>query len=263
MLVVTICLAVAATALAIWWLNSLNGLPDIGDPFDVAAFRTFRIPDDQNAFTLLRRAWKASRAHLRRRLVRDQSGVPRVGRGEPPGGGTDLSRGPTSGWDIRAGRRADAGENNVVDYPIQASSLGADRDDAYGGRSCAEAGRHGRRLGLLSRRPPHDGPRPAAREADGSRCASLSGSPYCRNVSRPGRRIPGPRSPRFDAPWRRWSSAGPGPSGMRSHSRSSIWTSCDSWTGVSIPLPNRSRRSGPIVWVRCSCPSIWRSISTR
>jgi hypothetical protein len=31
--------AVAATALAIWWLNSLNGLPDIGDPFDVAAFR--------------------------------------------------------------------------------------------------------------------------------------------------------------------------------------------------------------------------------
>ena len=42
--------------LAIWWLNSLNGLPDIGDPFDVAAFRAFRIPDDQNAFAFLRRA---------------------------------------------------------------------------------------------------------------------------------------------------------------------------------------------------------------
>ena len=40
-LVLAICLAVAATALAIWWLNSLNGLPDIGDPFDVAAFRDF------------------------------------------------------------------------------------------------------------------------------------------------------------------------------------------------------------------------------
>ena len=55
-LVLAICLAVAATALAIWWLTSLNGLPDIGDPFDVAAFRAFSVPDDQNAFTFLRRA---------------------------------------------------------------------------------------------------------------------------------------------------------------------------------------------------------------
>jgi hypothetical protein len=54
--VVTIGLAVAAGALAIWWLNSLNGLPDIGDPFDVAEFRAFRIPDERNAFTLVRRA---------------------------------------------------------------------------------------------------------------------------------------------------------------------------------------------------------------
>jgi hypothetical protein len=59
LLVVTIGLAVAATALAIWWLTSLKGLPDIGDPFDVAAFRTFRLPDDQNAFAFFRRAWKA------------------------------------------------------------------------------------------------------------------------------------------------------------------------------------------------------------
>jgi hypothetical protein len=50
------CVAVAATAFAIWWLNSLNGLPDIGDPFDVAAFRAFGLPDEQNAFTYLRRA---------------------------------------------------------------------------------------------------------------------------------------------------------------------------------------------------------------
>ena len=51
-----ICLALAAAAFAIWWLTSLNGLPDIGDPFDVAAFRAFSVPDDQNAFTFLRRA---------------------------------------------------------------------------------------------------------------------------------------------------------------------------------------------------------------
>jgi hypothetical protein len=54
--VLAICLALAATAFAIWWLTSLNGLPDIGDPFDVAAFRAFSVPDDQNAFTFLRRA---------------------------------------------------------------------------------------------------------------------------------------------------------------------------------------------------------------
>jgi hypothetical protein len=55
-LVLAICLAVAAAAIAIWWSTSLNGLPDIGDPFDVAAFRAFSIPDDQNAFAFLRRA---------------------------------------------------------------------------------------------------------------------------------------------------------------------------------------------------------------
>ena len=108
MLVLTICLAVAATALAIWWLTSLNGLPDIGDPFDVAAFRTFRLPDEQNAFTFFRRAWKAVEPIYGGRLVRDQSGVPRVCRGEPPGGGTVYPGGRASGWDIRAGRRAAA-----------------------------------------------------------------------------------------------------------------------------------------------------------
>jgi hypothetical protein len=51
-------LAVAASSFAIWWLNSLNGLPDIGDPFDVAEFRAFRISDEQNAITLVRRAAK-------------------------------------------------------------------------------------------------------------------------------------------------------------------------------------------------------------
>jgi hypothetical protein len=51
-----IVLAVAGPIFAIWWLNSLNGLPDIGDPFDVAEFRALRLPEDQNAFTFLRQA---------------------------------------------------------------------------------------------------------------------------------------------------------------------------------------------------------------
>jgi len=48
--------ALTAGVFAIWWLTSLNGLPDIGDPFDVAALRDLRIPGDQNAFTFLQRA---------------------------------------------------------------------------------------------------------------------------------------------------------------------------------------------------------------
>ncbi len=55
-LVLVICVALAATALAICWLRRLDGLPDIGDPFDVAEFRAFRIPDEQNALILMRRA---------------------------------------------------------------------------------------------------------------------------------------------------------------------------------------------------------------
>jgi hypothetical protein len=49
-------LVLAAGVFAIWWVTSLNGLPDIGDPFDVDAIRSFRIPDDENALTFLRRA---------------------------------------------------------------------------------------------------------------------------------------------------------------------------------------------------------------
>jgi hypothetical protein len=55
-LVLASCGAMAAGIFAIWWLTSLNGLPDIGEPFDVAEFRAFSIPDEHNAFTYLRRA---------------------------------------------------------------------------------------------------------------------------------------------------------------------------------------------------------------
>ena len=49
-------LAVAGPIFAIWWLTSLYGLPDVGDPFDVAEFRSLQVAEDQNAFTFLRRA---------------------------------------------------------------------------------------------------------------------------------------------------------------------------------------------------------------
>jgi hypothetical protein len=50
------CVATAVAVLTLWWVTSLIGLPDIGDPFDVAAFHAFHVPDDQNAFTYIRRA---------------------------------------------------------------------------------------------------------------------------------------------------------------------------------------------------------------
>ena len=43
-LVLATCCALAAVAFSIWWLTSLNGLPDIGDPFDVTAFRASAFP---------------------------------------------------------------------------------------------------------------------------------------------------------------------------------------------------------------------------
>ena len=41
---------------ATWRATSLDGLPDVGDPFDVAAFGDVKVADDRNAFTLYRRA---------------------------------------------------------------------------------------------------------------------------------------------------------------------------------------------------------------
>jgi hypothetical protein len=55
-LVLAIGLAFLAGALEIWRGVSLLLLPDIGDPFDVAAFRAVRIPEDRDAAFLLREA---------------------------------------------------------------------------------------------------------------------------------------------------------------------------------------------------------------
>jgi hypothetical protein len=56
LLALAVGIGLAGTGLAVWWLTSLNGLPDIGDPFDVGALRGLSIPEDQNAFTYFRRA---------------------------------------------------------------------------------------------------------------------------------------------------------------------------------------------------------------
>ncbi len=40
----------------LWWATQLWGLPDIGAPFDVAAFQAMSIPEDRNAFVIYRQA---------------------------------------------------------------------------------------------------------------------------------------------------------------------------------------------------------------
>jgi hypothetical protein len=49
-------LAAIIAAPVVWWSIQLLGLPDIGEPFDVRAFRSFSIPDETNAFVLYRQA---------------------------------------------------------------------------------------------------------------------------------------------------------------------------------------------------------------
>ena len=53
---VVVALLVTVATPPLWWAMQLAGLPDVGDPFDVEAFRSFTIPDERNAFVLYRRA---------------------------------------------------------------------------------------------------------------------------------------------------------------------------------------------------------------
>ena len=154
-LVLAICLAVAAAALAIWWLTSLNGLPDIGDPFDVAAFRAFRVPDDQNAFTFLRRAdekltpspSQRRRSPGLRRIRSCGSGSRRIARRS-----NCFSRGPNNPTPRTRP------ENPVVNgQRLTVLAL-------LEGEQATREWRHGGRLGLLSRGPPHDNSHQAAGE---------------------------------------------------------------------------------------------------
>ena len=49
-------LACGAAGVMVWRSVSLIGLPDVGDPFDVAAEEAMAIPEDRDAFAYLRRA---------------------------------------------------------------------------------------------------------------------------------------------------------------------------------------------------------------
>ena len=58
LMVLAIGLLIAAALLEIYRGASMIGLPDVGDPFDVVAFETIRLPMDQDAMVLFRDAEK-------------------------------------------------------------------------------------------------------------------------------------------------------------------------------------------------------------
>jgi hypothetical protein len=122
MLVVTICLAVAAGALAIWWMKSLNGLPDIGDPFDLAAYRALRVPDDQNAFVLLLRA---------DRLVTPWPDLPRAVGVSAPTGSWSKADPKLQAW-VEANRQAIELFQQAAAKPDAADPVGDPSTDVRG-----------------------------------------------------------------------------------------------------------------------------------
>ncbi len=78
-LILVLALLLMAGALEAWRGASLIGLPNAGDPFDVAAFTAFRIPEEDDAIVLLRQAQE--------KLTR-MPGLPSA----------VLRRGPVTGW---------------------------------------------------------------------------------------------------------------------------------------------------------------------
>jgi hypothetical protein len=55
----------------VWWATQLWGLPDVGDPFDIAAFEAVSVPAEHNAFfeyreaaSMCMRTWRKVRAKM-------------------------------------------------------------------------------------------------------------------------------------------------------------------------------------------------------
>ena len=121
LLFLTIGLLFLAGVLEGWRGASLIGLPDIGDPFDVTAFRVFRIPDDQDAALLLRQAHE---------MLTAMPGLPSA----------VLQAGPVAGWskaapELRDWVMANRGVlemfRDAADRPDANAGFGRDRDLNY------------------------------------------------------------------------------------------------------------------------------------
>ena len=245
-LVLAICLAVAASAFAIWWLTSLNGLPDIGDPFDVAAFRAFSIPDDQNAFAFLRRANEKVtpirvgpvRGHTR--TIRSSPGRSRIRRcGSGPGRTARRSncfcRGPTN--PTRRTRPEIPQPAWVLGSLDSVAFLEGSRrqesGDTAGAWDCYRAV-----LRMITHIRRRGSTRSALFRQEGEPLVCSDGSPT-------GRRIRGPRPPNFIPPWMKCSRTSQTPIGISLQLNMVILISCARSSGqCRFLFSRRSRGNG-------------------
>ncbi len=212
-------LVVAGGILAIWWLNSLNGLPDIGDPFDVASIQAFRIPDDQNAFTYFRRAQdKLTPMPELPRAARATISTVAWSKADPKLRAWVEANRPALELFLQGADRSDgishpAGEpysreysyfypNRLMRLAMLEGARRAESGDTASAWDCyrgvLRAATHLRRRGTLNERF----------------AANTLHTPRCGNGWRPGRPIRKPRSLSFAAPWTRSSRANRVPSGM-------------------------------------------------
>ena len=187
----------AILSVSIWRLRSLEGIPDVGDPFDVAAaLQPIPIPDDENAYLLYAEArgqftrppCVAVQGQLRGpELVEVRPGDPGLPGTEPRGDG-DLAAG------VRAARRPLSSAGRAADRYAPADRPGhadARATGRPGGHAARGAGRDGSGLGLV---PCHaavqsdGGPSRAADRAGGRIGVAQRGGPADHRL---GRRSPG------------------------------------------------------------------------
>ncbi len=246
-LVLAICLAVAAAALAIWWLDESERAPGHRRP--VRCRGVPRLPRSRRSECLHISPASERKAH-------SHSGA---GRGQ----GADPDD-PKFSWSIANPKlREWAGENREA---LELFLQGADQPDAAHpageptanvdawqlelagisrGEQATRERRHGGRLGLLSRGPPHDHPHQAAGK-HASASFRQEGEPLvCSDGSPTGRRIRGPRSPNFIPPWKKCSRTSQTPIGISLQLNMGISNSCARSSGrCRFLFSRRSRGNG-------------------
>ncbi len=188
----------------LWRQTRIASLPDVGEPFDTAAYRSAaRVPDDRNAFVLYRQAalhyrqmtnaegesfsnanfeWSRSDAIFRSWVDRARRRDRASGRG----------LGAAGGFTGDAGRRRENGCGDRLERPDCANWLDRHRGPLQG-RSATGRRRPGKRLGFATRR----GAGRPARRASSADAGRSDPGPDVRTV-RPRLRLqPGRKTRRF------------------------------------------------------------------
>ena len=153
-------LVVAACGVMLKRATCLIGLPDVGDPFDVAAFRAFRVPEDQDAIVFARQAAaKVQRMPDLPMAVRRLG--PAVGWSKADPKLRDWATANRNALELfrQGAERADGIANRAVRMGRQLSiseSGPARLAGASRGRAAGGARRHGGSLGLVSDCSPYE-----------------------------------------------------------------------------------------------------------